>query len=242
MGNRLRLRSTAEIISEIELLKKRLNINEIKFEDDGITDNVKWAKELFRGILEKKLRMKFCVRNGIRADTIDEELLTLMKKAGFDEVVFAPESGSQKTLDHIIKKGFKLEKVESAIAMAKAAGFETRCFLVIGFPTETREDIDITIEYGRKLKRLGCDSFWISCATPYPGTRLYDECLEKGIISKGKMDFRKLSTLDSVIQTEHFSPEELKAIRNNAMIELNKVSLPQRIRRKIARISRRFLK
>lgn len=223
MGRALRLRSVDNVVTEIELLKQRFNINEIGFEDDGITDNTKWAKQLFREIAGRNFGITFKVRNGIRADAIDEELLILMKTAGFKEVVFAPESGSQKTLDNIIQKGLKLEEVEQSIILAKKIGFAVKCFLIIGFPEETKEDIANTIRYGYKLKELGVDAIWVSCAAPYPGTRLFDECLEKGIIDKKTLDLQQLSTLDSVIHNNYFSAEELKIIRNNAMRDFNPV-------------------
>jgi magnesium-protoporphyrin IX monomethyl ester (oxidative) cyclase len=119
MGKALRLRSIDNIISEIELIKERFNVNEIRFEDDGLTNNISWSKQLFSKIISKDFGITFKVRNGMRADTADEELLMLMKTAGFKEVIFSPESGSQKTLDNIIKKGLRLEKVEQAIVLAK---------------------------------------------------------------------------------------------------------------------------
>ena len=238
MGRTLRLRSIDNIISEIELMKQRFNINEIRFEDDGLTDNISWSKQLFNKIISKNFGITFKVRNGIRADTIDEELLMLMKKAGFKEVIFAPESGSQKTLDNIIKKGLKLEKVEQAIVLAKNIGLSVGCFLIIGFPEETKKDIEITIRYAYKLKQLGCDLFWISCATPYPGTRLFEECVEKGIINKKNLDLRKLSTLDSVIHNKYFSAKKLKKIRIGAMRNLNPKPKSTNLIRKIIKAIR----
>jgi radical SAM superfamily enzyme YgiQ (UPF0313 family) len=216
MGRKLRLRSVDNVIGEIELLKRRFGVNEIRFEDDGLTDNAEWAKELFRKIASGKFGIRFCVRNGIRADTVDKEMLLLMKRAGFRTVVFSPESGSQSTLDNIIQKKVKLETIEASIIMAKEVGLSVHCFLVIGFPEETKEDIAKTIEYGYKLRRLGVSSIWVSCATPYPGTRLFDECVKKRIIDKRNIDFRQLSTLDSVIYNDSFSAEEVKRIRINA--------------------------
>ena len=217
MGRKLRLRSVDNIIGEIELLKRRFDVNEIRFEDDGLTDNMEWAKELFRKIASGNFGMRFCVRNGIRADTVDKEMLLLMKKAGFETVVFSPESGSQRTLDNIIQKRVKLETIESSIIMAKETGLSVHCFLIIGFPEETKEDIAKTIKYGYKLQKLGVDSIWVSCATPYPKTRLFEECVRKRIIDKNNIDFRRLSTLDPVIYNDSFSAEEVKKIRVDAM-------------------------
>jgi radical SAM superfamily enzyme YgiQ (UPF0313 family) len=93
--------------------------------------------------------------------------------------------------------------------------------LIIGFPEETKKDIKTTIRYAHKLKQLGSDLFWICCATPYPGTRLFEECIEKGIINKKNLDLRQLSTSDSAIHNKYFSAKELKKIRIKAMRGLN---------------------
>ena len=205
MGKKVRLRSIDNVIYEIEFLKKRFGINNLYFEDDNMTHNIEWAKQLFREIIKRDLGITFHVRNGIRVDAVDNELFLLMKKSGFKEVTFSPESGSQKTLDEIIKKKLKLERVEEAIIMAKKAGLKVRNFLIIGFPQETKEDIFRTVEYAHKLRKMGGDSLWVSCATPYPGTSLFKECVKMGIINKDNLDFNRLSTLDSIISNESIS-------------------------------------
>ena len=197
-----------------------------------------WAKELFRGLIREKLRLEIYFRNGIRADRVDLELLQLMKKAGARRVWFAPESGRQETLDRIIRKHMKLEDVENAVRMARKAGLAVTCFLVIGFPEETMDDVNQTIRYGHRLRKLGCDSIGISCASPYPGTELFQRCIDRGIISKENLDYQSLSTMDSIIFNEWFSADELKGIRDQAMRELNRQSLQDFIRAAPGRVSR----
>ncbi len=222
MGFKLRLRSVDNIIIEIEELKKRFNLDEIWFEDDNLTGDIKRAKDLFRNIIDRDLGITFYARNGLRPDNLDNEMLTLMKKAGFKEIALAPESASQRTLDEIINKRLQLEDLERVIIMAKDTGLKTNCFLVIGFPEENLDDVKRTVEYGSKLRKLGSSLIFISCATPYPGTRLFSECIEKGIIDPEDFDFRKLSTFDSVIHNDFFSAADLAVMRSKAENKLNK--------------------
>lgn len=225
MGRKVRYRSVNNVLKEIAFLKQEFGIEQIFFEDDNLTSNMKWAKELFNKILQENFGLEIFFRNGIRADRVDLELLKLMKRAGVKRVWFAPESGSQKTLDNIIKKKMRLEDCENAIRMAKNVGLDVTCFLVIGFPEETMEDVKQTINYGRKLKKLGCNSIWISCAVPYPGTELFANCVKRGIISGENIDYQRLSTMDSVIHNEYFTAKELKQIRDQAMHQLNRRGL-----------------
>jgi anaerobic magnesium-protoporphyrin IX monomethyl ester cyclase len=243
MGRRLRRRSVDHVLREIDHLVRDYQIEEIFFEDDNLTADRSWAKKLFTAIAERNYGLKLFFRNGLRADSMDLELLEKIKEAGGTQVSFAPESGSQTTLDEIINKKMKLEDVERAVKLSKQVGLDVACFLVIGFPDETLEDIQNTIDYGHTLRDWGCDSVWISCATPYPGTRLYKQCVERGILNK-EMDYQSLSTMDAMISNEWFSAEQLKTIRDQAMKSLNPESLKTKIRKVLqkTRLGRFFVR
>jgi magnesium-protoporphyrin IX monomethyl ester (oxidative) cyclase len=206
-------------------LKKEFSAEQIYFEDDNLTFDMNWAKRLFSEIGRLGLELEIFLRNGIRADRVDSELLELMKKAGVNRVWFSPESGSQRILDQVIQKKMKLEDCENAIRLARKAGLNVTCFFIIGFPQETLEDVRQTLRYAEKLKKMGCDSVWISCATPYPGTELFLDCIRRGIISAEHLDYQSLSTLDSIISNEWFSAGQIKQIRDRAMREMNSKSL-----------------
>lgn len=236
MGQKIRYRSVDDVLREMIFLKHELDVQQVFFEDDNLTFDMKWAKKLFSGIIQENLGIEIYLRNGIRADRVDLELLSLMQKAGVRRVWFAPETGSQDTLDNIIKKKMKLEDCEKAIGMARRAGLAVTCFLVIGFPEETIEDINQTIQYGYKLRKLGCDSIWISCAVPYPGTELFHNCINRGIISEERIDYQSLSTMDSIIYNEHFSSNEIKGIRDQSMKDLNS----RNVRNVLQTVSRGF--
>ena len=231
MGRRVRHRSVDNVLKEMVSLKSVFDIEQVFFEDDNLTCDMEWAKELFRKIVNENLNIEIYMRNGIRADRVDLELLQLMKSAGVRRVWFAPESGSQETLDKIIKKDMRLEDCEKAVQMAKGIGLDVTCFLVIGFPEETMEDIRQTIQYGYILKKLGCDTIWLSCASPYPGSELFNDCAKRGLISEENPDYQSISTMDSIIYNDHFSSDQIKRIRDQAMRDLNPLNFKQRLKR-----------
>ena len=239
MGYTIRRRSIENVVAEILHWKKLYNIQEIYFEDDNLTTNQKWAKALFRRIAEGKFGIRFYTRNGIRADSIDRELLTLMKAAGFQDFMIAPESGSQKTLDEIIGKKMRLEDCTRAVQLAREVGIGINAFLVFGFPEETWEDLQATLSYARQLQRLGCVGFWLSTVAPYPGTRLFQQCMEQGLLPKD-VDYRKLRTVDYLIRNPHYTADELKAFRAKAMQALapHRRSLPEQVARGLALLIR----
>lgn len=220
MGRKLRRRSVDNIVSEIKHWREAYRIQEVYFEDDNLTLDRPWAKELFRKIAASNFRIRFYVRNGIRADSIDRELLELMKAAGFQDIVVAPESGSQRTLDVIIDKKMKLEDCTSAVKLAREVHLGIGLFFVIGFPEETWTDIAATIDYARALKKLGANGIWISLASPYPGTRFFADCTARNLLTKD-FDYRRCRTEDYQVINSYYSATELKAFRSKVMAELN---------------------
>lgn len=227
MGGKVRYPSLQKVISEIEYLKHELGVDELLIEDDNMTYNMNWAKDFFREIIARNLKFKIHFRNGVRADRVDLELLKLMRKAGVIKVAFAPETGSQNTLDNIIHKHMKLEDVEIAIKLAIQADIYVKCFLVVGFPEETLEDVQKTFDYARKLKKMGVDHIWLSCAVPYPGTKLFENCIDRGIIPKTNIDYQGLTTMESVIYNEYFTAQEIQKMRDDIMKEVNVGRLEQ---------------
>ena len=223
MGYTIRRRSVANVVAEIERWHRLYQIQEIYFEDDNLTTNRAWAKELFREIAKRRFGIRLYARNGLRADSIDAELLQLMKAAGYQDFAIAPESGSQETLDKIIGKKMKLEDAAAAVKLARAHHIHTSAFFVIGFPQEGPAEIETTLAYARTLQQLGCAGFWFSLASPYPGTRLFDECLANGSITQ-EFDYRRLRTAKTVIRHKDYSFDELEAIRTRVMNELSPVS------------------
>ncbi len=104
--------------------------------------------------------------------------------------------------------------------LASEIGLGVNTFFVVGLPQETTADLQATLDFAKQLKQKGCAGFWISTATPYPGTRLYAYCVEKGLIDPETMDYRHLRTVDYLIHNENISPQEIVAFRDQMMREL----------------------
>jgi len=219
MGHTIRRRSVENIIAEIAYWKRKYDIQEIYFEDDNLTVNHHWAKSLFQAIADRKLGIRLHVRNGVRADSLNEEILKLMKAADFQDISISPESGSQNTLTNIIHKKQNIEDSLRALKLARKLNLGVNSFFVMGFPEETWDDLEQTVQFARYLRELGGSGFWISLVTPFPGTELFDSYRRSGHLPDS-FDFRKLRSVDYVIQNPHYSAMELKAFRTSVMEEL----------------------
>jgi anaerobic magnesium-protoporphyrin IX monomethyl ester cyclase len=218
-GFKYRAHSAERVVEEMEILVNKYNARQIIFLDDNFIISKKRVFEICELIMKKGYHKKVVWTAAGRADEVNEPLLKAMKDAGCKMISFGIESGSPRLLE-LMKKGEKKEHIEKAVAMARKAGLKTRGTLILGFPTETREESIETIEFA---KRLGLDFAKFSLATPYPGTALYNIAKERGLIT-GK-DWSRFnsqagySTYDPVFIPEGRTASEMKELQRLATKE-----------------------
>lgn len=207
-GRIWRGRSPENVVKEIEHLVNVYGIKQIDFHDDNLTLDQKRMEKICDLIIEKGLDFEWYTPNGVRADTLNENLLIKMKKAGCRRLYVAPESGVQQVVDKIIKKKLNLKAVENAVISSRKIGIKVACFFIIGIPGETKKDIETTIKFAYKLKKLGADKFYFSFAMPLYGTELYEIAKLKGYLQDGFSD-EALSAVEPLIKTEEFTKADL---------------------------------
>ena len=216
-GRRFRTRSPENVLHEMESLIKAYGIKELSLIDDNFTLDKERAFKILQGMIDHRLNLVWNTPNGLAAWVLDEELLSKMKEAGCYEVTFAIESGDQEVLNKIIKKPLKLDRVERLVRHGKKIGLIVHGYFVIGFPGETKELMQKTIDFAKRLK---FDVAGIFIATPLPGTELYGICKEKGYLKPG-FTFEKMHYGKGNIVTSEFTPEEVEKIASKAIIEIN---------------------
>ena len=208
-GNAYRTRSVENVLEEMEYLVTRLGVREFKFFDDNLTADKARAKKIFQGMVERKFHVTWNTPNGIHVVHLDDELLDLMKASGCYELTLAVESGDPDVLKNIIRKPTRLPEVEEAAKRIRKKGLGSYGFFIIGFPGETREQIQRTLDFSRKL-----DLDRISCfiANPLPGTEMYRICKEKGYI-KDDYSFDSIDYFEGRFETPEWTREELHRLR-----------------------------
>lgn len=183
-GRKVRGHSVSYMVNLINDLRDKFNIEQFTIIDDNLTFYLDYAKEFCRKMIELKEkglldeRIRFTTPNGIRMERIDDELLHLMRQAGWHEVGIAPESGSPKTLKRM-QKHIDLDKVPGIVDRIKAAGLFVRGFFILGYPGETKEDIKATIALIRKCR---FDGILMGRFVPIPGTPVFDDLVRLGEI------------------------------------------------------------
>jgi magnesium-protoporphyrin IX monomethyl ester (oxidative) cyclase len=211
MGEKWRARSPENVVDEIEQLVHTYHIKQVDFLDDNMTLDKKRMETICNLIVKRGLDIEWYTPSGIRADTLDENLLTKMKESGCKKIRVAPESGVQRVVDQIIKKNLSLKEVEKAVVLSKKVGIKVGCFFVIGLIGETKKDIEETINYAYKLRRLGADGFIFSIATPQYGTELYEQAKRGGFLRDGFSD-EALSAVEPLIETPEFTADDLREL------------------------------
>lgn len=170
-GKKFRSRSTENVISEIEILYNEYGINNIEIFDDIFNFDTNRAEEICDNIIEKNIQVNISFPNGLRADIMTKRLLNKLKKAGTKIFVFGVETASPR-LQKLLKRNLNLEKVNQTISWAHELKLYSKGFFMIGFPTETREEILQTIEYARNSK---LNSAEFSITIPFSGTELMED-------------------------------------------------------------------
>jgi len=178
LPRRWRARSAQNVVAEWHWLVKELGAKEIGVLDDSFNIDRQRVLEICDLITAEGLNhVPWIMINGIRANLVDEELLGRMREAGCIRTAFGVESGNQRILDSVIDKHLTLAHVRAAFKAAKAVGMETIGFFIIGLPGETEETMDDTIRFACELDPIVAN---FSMATPFPGTEMYNQVLEKG--------------------------------------------------------------
>jgi len=174
-GRKIRRRSVENVIAEIKFLNKKYNIREIHIADDDFTHSKEWTLNFLNMVKSEFLGTRFYFMNGLRIDNVDREILENLKRAGFINVGFGIESGSQRILNKV-KKGLKIEEIKKKFRMAKKLGFKTWAFFILGLPGETPSTLKETIALSLSLDPDFAKFFYL---VPYPGTDVYEEFLTK---------------------------------------------------------------
>ncbi len=221
-GRKFRTYSVEHALNHIENLVKNYGVKHIHFEDDNLTLDKKRFMRLMKEIVNRKLIFTWDTPNGVFANTIDMDMLKLMKKTGCTYLILGVESGDQWVLDNIIKKQpLRLDIVINVFQMAKKVGIDMQAFYIIGFPGETKALIQKTLDFAIDgLKRYDVIPH-IAIARADPGTELFKDASDNGLLVEN-YSITNASGVHAdmfsrhLITTDQFSPEYLERVNTSA--------------------------
>jgi len=174
-GKIWKFKSPSKILEEIKHLLN-FGVKSIYFFDETFTADRERIKSLCGMIIENRLKFEWSC-NG-RADTLDEETIKMMKKAGCWNIMFGIECGSEGLLKEA-NKGTTLAKAMGAVDFCQKNGIKVAASFMLGMPEESMETVKQTLDAAKKINPHRAQFVIL---TPYPGTKLYDEVKEKGLL------------------------------------------------------------
>jgi len=182
-GRRVRYRSPSNVVDEIEELVRNYGIRGLSFIDDTFTLKREFVSEICKELRNRRLKLEWACN--ARPDTVTKEMLEEMKGAGCVVLAYGVESGNQRILDNILKKGITLKEVENAFRIASEVGIKIDAYFMMGTPGETIEDMRETINFAKKLNP---DAVNFSLTIPMPKTELFEIAKKEGKITAMSWD------------------------------------------------------
>jgi anaerobic magnesium-protoporphyrin IX monomethyl ester cyclase len=174
---KVRYRSIANILLEVKSVIRSFGTRQFTFWDDSFTLNKKRIIEFCSALKDEKLGINWGCNT--RFDLLDEDTIKAMKQAGCNNVELGVESGSPRILD-LIRKNVPVQRMRDVAAILRKHNLYWSGFFMIGLPSETCDDMKMTIDLMKELKP---NYATLSVFTPYPGTELWDMLLQKGCVN-----------------------------------------------------------
>jgi anaerobic magnesium-protoporphyrin IX monomethyl ester cyclase len=201
-----RARSPEDLVREIEDQMK-FGVNIILLTDDYPTpDRERWEKFLDL-LIERDLGVKYLMET--RAEDIirDKDILDKYRRAGIIHIYVGTEAGDQKALE-FMKKDLKVEQSKEALDLCREHGIITETSMILGFPDDTKESMERTIEIAREFNP---DFAHFLAIAPWPYSDMTPE-LEPYIVER---DYRKYNLIDPIVKPKNMTLEEVdRAIIN----------------------------
>ncbi|MBN2407381.1 MAG: B12-binding domain-containing radical SAM protein [Elusimicrobia bacterium] len=217
MGSRVRRRSLAEVIREIDTVIEKHGVRHFYFIDDVLTLDRDYILDMCGMIKRKGIKMTY--EGSTRADMVDEELMEKMADSGLIRLSFGLES-TDPLVQKLIKKEIPLEKYVHANRLTKKNGIETINSVMLGLPGDTRESICRTIKFLAGSRDIQHATF--SVAIPYPGTEFFEMAKkqEHGLRLVTE-DFSKYQRYNSaVLSVNGMSPDDIMELQKTGLLRI----------------------
>jgi len=219
-GNACRTFSPARVMDEVRYMYEKFGTRGVYFINDNFTIKRKETEQLCDLLQKSGLGLDWGCDT--RTDLVTKELLEKMRDAGCKAIWFGVESGSPRILKRI-NRTITLEQTENAFRLCRQVGIRVACSFMLGFPDETREDIEATRKFADKLDPDWCQ---FNVFIAYPDSSLYQEMLRSGM-------YDRLDEYLLTVKNDEFDYSKLMEIQRRLFHEHN--GAPKRVLRRIRR-------
>ncbi|MBT6053596.1 MAG: B12-binding domain-containing radical SAM protein [Lentimicrobiaceae bacterium] len=183
-GRVIRYRSAMNVVEEMKFYINNYGLHYFNITDDNLTINKKKLIELMDLIIKEDLNIQFSTENGVFLNSLDEEMLDAMSKAGLARLHMAFETGSDYIRNEVIGKNLsnkKIYEIRDIVIKEKYNHIFLYGYFVIGLPEETEETLGDTYQL---ITSFPLDNYSLFYPIPFPGTKLYNQCLKDELFTE----------------------------------------------------------
>jgi anaerobic magnesium-protoporphyrin IX monomethyl ester cyclase len=213
MGRKYRVRSIKNLLDEIEWIHENLDVKEIFFEDDTFTLDKGRVLEFCEGYIQRGFSIPWSCN--ARVNTLDLEIMKLMKKSNCRLLIAGYESGVD-TILQAAKKGISTEEIKKFAHNAKKAKLLVHGDIIVGLPGETKETVAMTKKMIWEIKP---DILQVSVASPFPGTEFYNWCTKENFLLTNNLDeyLDKDGHQNTIISYPELSSQEMVTLADDIL-------------------------
>ncbi|MGB8216480.1 MAG: radical SAM protein [Candidatus Methanoperedens sp.] len=204
MGKKYTAQPPERVLEEIKMVLGSSTYRHIHFTEELFTFDKERVKRICELLIENNFGITWSCNS--RVTSVDESLLTLMKKAGCIRITFGVESGDDNILKSL-KRGISVDQIRRTFKDCKTVGIEAAGYFMIGVPEDTKETVKRTIDFAMELDPFNC---LFSTATPLPGTDLWDIMgMDKRPTDSYKWDDFKIQNTCPLFDMKYLTKDEI---------------------------------
>ena len=230
---KFRFKSDDRVIEELTILKNTIGAKQVFIEDDSIFGMKRRAIRLLKRIVGfgldlmdvNGINMIHLVKKSKKTGWMipDEEVIELLAEVGFKEIVLPFESANLRIIKKWCSNKLALDRFDPGelIKTIKKYKMYVGTNYMLGFPDETRKEVEETVKFAKKMQEYGLDHSNFYLVMPVPGTPMFDYCIKNKHLPLDYNPDRFQWTKANLKNTE-IGPKELEAIRDYAWETCNK--------------------
>lgn len=207
-GSSIRTKSNERIKQDLLYLRDECGFKNIVFWDDLLAAKKSKFMDLSDSLVEENVTdgLLFSMPSGLSVRIMNNNLIDSITALGFDYVRIMIESGSEHSQEHLIKKKVDLNKARDLISYTRTKGVKVETNILFGFPGETKEYMQQTIDY---IKTIDVDWIQVFAALPLPGTEMFHQFASEGIIDPNDIDWDRCGYSSREFDTDDIKSQEL---------------------------------
>jgi radical SAM superfamily enzyme YgiQ (UPF0313 family) len=175
-GKKFRAHSAEYVLQLVDRAAEQYGVHHFDIIDDIFNFNAERLQAICEGFIARG-NIRFALPNSIRTDLLDAEQVRLLSRAGLEYVAIAVETASPR-LQKMIRKNLQIDRVRAMIEEFARQRVMTSGYFMVGFPTETEEEMRLTIDFALKSSLHNVMFFVVS---PYEGTELYEQVRQQAV-------------------------------------------------------------